>query len=110
MPKYILLYKGQATDMSAMAPEAVEAEMAKWGEWMGRVGPQMIDPGAPFSVSTSVVDDGSEGTASSLTGYGIVEAADLEGAKAHCKGHPYLADGNGDFAIDVFELVDMPTP
>lgn len=107
MPKYIFLYKGEATDMSQLTPEQVQAEMDRWGVWMGKVGGALIDPGAPFSTNTSVVDDGTEGQTAPLTGYGIVEADDLEGAKAFTDGHPFLSEGKGDFAIDVFELVDM---
>ncbi len=108
MPKYMMVYKGDATDMSEMAPEQVQQVMAKWGAWMERVGSGLADIGTPFGPGYSVVDDGSAGTATSLTGYSIVEAADMEGAKAMANGHPYLSDGGGDFAIDIYELMPVP--
>ena len=40
--------------------------------------------------------------------YRTVEADDLAGAQALADGHPYLSDGNGDYAIDIYEL--MPAP
>lgn len=107
MARYMLLYKGAATDMSAMAPEAVEEEMGRWMAWYGGLGEAVIDMGAPFGTGGSVVDDGSEGTASELTGFSIVEAESLDAAKAMTSGHPYLRDNTGDYAIDVFLLHDM---
>lgn len=109
MPKYMFLYRGEATDMSSLTPDDVQAEMDRWGAWMGKLGPALLDPGAPFhsEVKASVVDDGTEAATAPLTGYGIVEADDLEAATALTDGHPFLRDGTGDYAVDVFELVDM---
>jgi hypothetical protein len=44
----------------------------------------------------------------SLTGYSIVEADDIAGAQAFANNHPYLSDGKGDFAVDVYELMPVP--
>ncbi len=107
MPKYIFLYRGEPTDMSAMSEDDVNAEMAKWGVWAEKCGPALLDMGAPFGNRTSVVDDGSEAAPANQQGYGIVEAADLEAAKGYTDGHPFLADGNGEFAIDIYELIPM---
>lgn len=108
MPNFMITYRGEATDMADMSPEDAQAVMEKWGAWMGRVGSAMVDLGSPFGPSASVVDDGSAGTANALTGYSIISADDLAGAKALVDGHPYLSDGNGDYAVDIYEL--MPTP
>ena len=108
MAKYILMYKGEATDMSAMTPEEGAAVMAKWGAWMGTVGPALVDIGSPFGSGDSVVDDGSAGSAASLTGYSIVEADSMETALGLTDGHPYLSEGKGDYAIDVYELMPVP--
>jgi hypothetical protein len=108
MSQYILVYKGEATDMSEMTPEESEEVMAKWGLWMGKVGGALTDIGSPFGPASSVVDDGSSGTPASLTGYSIVEAADMAAARALCDAHPYLSDGSGNFAIDIYELLPVP--
>ena len=108
MPKYMMIYKGEATDMSEMTEEEGAAVMVKWMAWMGKVGPALADVGSPFGPGASVVDDGSTGTSASLTGYSIVEADDLAGAQALADGHPYLSEGKGDYAIDVFELLPVP--
>lgn len=108
MAKFIMLYRGEATDMGDMSPEEQQEVMAKWGEWMQRVGPALSDVGAPFGPGASVVDDGSMASPSSMSGYSIVEAADLDAAKALTAGHPYLSEGKGDYAIDIFELMPVP--
>lgn len=71
------------------------------------MGPVMLDFGAPFAPGVSVVDDGSEKRIAKLSGYSIVEARPLAGAKRLTKGHPFLSDKKGKYSIDIFELVQM---
>jgi hypothetical protein len=108
MPRFMLVYKGEATDMSDMTEEQAKEVMAKWGVWMKRVGPALSDIGTPFGPGTSLVDDGTIGSAVSLTGYSIVEAADMAEAQSLATGHPYLSEGKGDYAIDIYELMPVP--
>ena len=108
MAKYMMVYKGEATDMSDMTEEQVASVMAAWGAWIQAVGPALVDVGTPFGPGVSVVDDGSTGTAVSLTGYSIVEADDIAGAQAYANNHPYLNEGKGNFAVDVYELMPVP--
>ena len=108
MPKFMMIYKGEATDVADMTEEQAAAVMAGWASWMGSTGSALADVGTPFGPGVSVVDDGTEGEAISLTGYSIVEADDLDGAKALTAGHPYLSEGKGDYAIEVFELMPVP--
>jgi hypothetical protein len=75
---------------------------------MEQVGAALTDIGSPFGPGESIIDDGTTGEAISLTGYSIVEAADLAGARALTVGHPYLSEGKGDFSIEVFELMPVP--
>ena len=108
MSKFILIYKGEATDTANMTPEQAAEVMAKWGAWMEQVGSALVDIGAPFGSGISVVDDGSTTTPISLSGYSIVEAADLGGAQALAAGHPFLSEGNGNFAIEIYEATPIP--
>lgn len=108
MAKFLILYKGEATDMSDMTPEQSQAVMAKWADWMGKVGPAVADIGTPLGAGSSVLDNGSEGTAGSLTGYSIIEASDMEAAKALTDGDPYLSDNDGLYAIDIYEMMPVP--
>ena len=108
MPRFMMVYKGEATDMSEMTEEEATAVMAKWGAWMEKVGPALSDLGTPFGPGSSLVDDGTSGTPHSLTGYSIVEADDMDMAQQLADGHPYLSEGKGDYAIDLFELMPVP--
>lgn len=100
MSKFIYLYKGPRMEMT---PE----QGAAWGAWMGKLGASLIDQGAPFGSGSVVVDDGSSAKISDLTGYTLIEAADLQAAKALTAGNPLLADKKGQQMIEIFELVEM---
>lgn len=108
MPQFMLVYRGEATDMSEMTEEEASAVMAKWSAWMEKVGTALSDVGSPFGPGASLVDDGTSGTPASLTGYSIVQADDLDAAQQLAVGHPYLSEGKGDYAIDLFELMPVP--
>jgi hypothetical protein len=108
MAKFILLYRGPATPPAEITPELGEKIMQQWGVWMGKVGGAIADLGAPFGGSTAIRGDGSTTNASDLTGYTVVEAADLEAAKGLCDGHPFLSDGTARFAVEVYELLPIP--
>lgn len=108
MPQFMMVYRGEATDMSDMSEEEAAAVMAKWGAWMQKVGAALSDVGSPFGPGSSLVDDGSRSAPASLTGYSIVEATDLAGAEALADGHPYLSEGSGNYAIDIYELMPVP--
>ena len=108
MPQFMMVYKGEATDMSEMTQEQAADVMAKWAAWMEGVGPALTDIGTPFGPGSSLVDDGSTTAAAEANGYSIVEAADMTGAHALATGHPYLSEGRGNFAIDIFELLPVP--
>lgn len=108
MAKYMMIYRGEATDVAEMTEEAAAEVMAKWAAWVESVGSALKDVGAPFGPGTSLVDDGSTRPALSLTGYSIVEADSTEAARALANDHPYLSDGNGEFSIELFELQPVP--
>lgn len=108
MAQFIMIYKGEATDMADMTPEQGAEVMAKWEAWMGKIGAALSDVGFPFGPGSSVVDDGSSGSAASLTGYSIVEATDMDHARSLADGHPYLSDSDGNYAIDIYELMPVP--
>jgi len=108
MKKFMIIYKGEATDPMAMPEEARNAVMQAWAKWMENAGDALVDVGTPLGPNSSVVDDGSDGTAVSLSGYSIVQSEDMAGAKELAKSHPFLSEGKGNFAIDVFEMLPVP--
>ena len=108
MAKFIFVYKGPATDMKDMPEEQTTAVMEAWKIWMQKVGASLVDVGQPMATGMSLVDDGSEGTPAPLNGFSIIEAEDREGAKILADGHPFLSEGKGNFAIDIYELLPVP--
>ena len=72
------------------------------------MGSSLIDIGQPMANGTSVVDNGTLGKPALLNGYSIVEASNMKTAKQLADDHPFLSEGKGDFAIDIYELLPVP--
>ena len=98
MGKYVLAYRGGGM---ADTEEAQQAAMAAWGAWFESLGSAVVDGGAPFGPSAAV--GGGEAT-SGLTGYSILDAADLANVLKLAEGCPALAAGG---AVDVYEAIDV---
>ncbi len=83
-----------------------DAQMAKWGQWLGQLGSAVVDRGVPTGVAKTVGsgDSVSDGGSRSLTGYSIVSAASLDSAVELAKGCPVLEVGG---AVDVYETIAM---
>lgn len=100
--------QGEPTDLAAMTPEEGKDVMDRWSAWMEKTGPALKDVGAPFGTATAMIDDGSTGTATAASGYSIIEAEDLSGARQITEGHAYLSEGKGNYSIDIYELKPVP--
>ena len=98
MAKYVLVYQGGGM---AETEEAQQASMAKWGAWFGSLGAAVVDGGAPFGPSAAV---GGGASTTGLTGYSILEAADLDSAVKLASGCPVVDDGG---SVDVYEAIDV---
>jgi hypothetical protein len=107
MSKYLYLYRGPATPMEDFTPEQGEQQMKAWTEWMGTAGSAVVDQGNPLTPRASVRDDGTAAEPSDQNGYTIVEAEDLDAARALLAGHPFLLEGKGRFAVEIFEIQPM---
>jgi hypothetical protein len=66
--------------------------MATWKSWFEGMGEDLVEMGNPTFESRALGNTGSD---TSLGGYSIVDANDLESALALAKGCPALADGGG---------------
>ncbi len=103
MPKFLFVYHGGKKPES---PQEIEEVMAKWGAWLGDMGAAALDPGNPVGMSKtvtngSVADNGGSNPAS---GYGIINAADMDQAIVHAKGCPILEVGG---SVEVAEIMEM---
>ena len=103
MSKFIFTYTGGTAPQS---PAEGDAVMAAWMAWFGELGSSVIDGGNPFADARTVAADGSvsDGGSSSLGGYSIIEATDLDDAVNKAKGCPVLSAGG---AVDVYTAMDM---
>ena len=104
MPKYLFAYHGGGMPESE-AEQAVH--MAAWGEWMGAIGESFLDMGAPCSEARTVTSDAVRdgGGANPVSGYGIVDAPDLDTACEMAKGCPIVTLSGGSVEVaETFEV------
>ncbi len=107
MPSYLLLYRGPSGDAMSAPPDQQKAVMDAWNAYFGKHGSAIRDGGNPTMPGTNVKAGDDAGTAADITGYSIVEAADIPGARAMLKDHLHLIDSRN--SIDVLEIVKLPT-
>lgn len=107
MTKFLYLYRGPVTPAEDFTPEYSAGQMEAWGQWIGRLGPALIDVGAPFGGRSAVADDGTSPAPGDLNGYSIVEAENVDAARALADKHPFLTEGKGRFSVEIFELMPM---
>lgn len=103
MPKFIFAYHGGKMPDS---PEEGARVMQAWQDWFGTLGAAVADGGAPCGPSKTVQSDQSvsdDGGANPLSGYSLVEAADLNAATEMAKGCPILEHGT----VEVAPLMEM---
>ena len=95
MSNFVLTFR----NVAGHVPNDVEG--AAWGSWFGELGSSIVDMGSQVGATSSL---GSAPTGGVVTGYTIVQAADLEAAVLLAKGCPGLAHGG---AVEVGELIAM---
>ena len=102
MANYLLLYHGGGTPES---PEDQAKVMGAWGEWMGKLGPGLVDGGNPTSQSRTVDGHGAVGagdTSDPVTGYSIISADSLDAAVELAKSCP-IFQGPRPARVEVYE-------
>jgi hypothetical protein len=87
MGKYVLAFRGQP-DRTA----AAEEEQA-WGAWFGQLGPAVVDGNRVGVTRTLPAARRGEPGNAVLTGYVVIDAADLDAAATLAAGCPGLASG-----------------
>ncbi len=109
MTKYVFTYHAPMTPAEAAPPtqEQMEAVMAEWTAWAGKVGDGMVDFGTPLAGGTRVSPEGTSPSTREVTGYSILEAADLDAALELARNHPHLSMPGG-CEIEVHEALPVP--
>lgn len=96
MTRFLMLYSGP--------PTPPDASHEGWRDWFSGLGDALVDRGAPMTNGVVVRADGATAEeASSLRGYGVIQAEGLSEALQLLRSHPLLAAGPA-YAIEVFEL------
>lgn len=105
MAKFVLAYHG-----GGGMPESDEEQaqlMEAWGGWFATLGESVVDGGNPISHAKTIASNGDVsdgGGANALTGYSIIDAADLDDAVSKASGCPVLASGG---SVEVAAAIDM---
>lgn len=110
MKKFLVIYHATVDfgQMSAgMTPEEQAAGMKPWMDWKEKLGDKMIDMGTALFNGTELKPDGqSNASGKQVTGFSIIQAADIDEAKDLCKDHPHFAYGDG-FTVEIHEYAQF---
>ncbi|WP_299442148.1 YciI family protein [uncultured Phycicoccus sp.] len=108
MTKFVFTYHNPTPPEGApeMSPEDMQAEMGKWMAWAEKVGDGMVDFGTPLANGVQVTQDGTAPSGRDVSGYTILEAADMDAALELAKIHPHLNSGGCE--IEVHEVQPIP--
>jgi len=111
MKKFIVIYHAPAEAVAQMAnasPEEMAKGMEPWMAWAAKCGDQLVDLGSPLMGGQKVLPDGtSQNSDREVTGYSVLMAENMEGAKALIEGHPHLA-WTGGCEIEIHESMPLP--
>lgn len=88
-----------------VSPEEMKKGMEPWMAWYKKCGKAIIDQGAPLGKGACIDKKGTAKSQTQVTGYSIVQAKDLETAKAMVNDHPHLMMPKA--SIEVLEIMPM---
>ena len=102
MAKFLLITRGGTMPGD---PEEGARVMQAWMDWFTVLGGAIVDPGNPVSQVRIVAADASvrPGDAGSVTGYTVIDVADIDAAVALAKRAPL----DGGMTIEVAETARM---
>ena len=109
MKKFMVIYHAPAAameQMKDMSPEDMKKGMEPWTAWMEKCGSSLIDGGSPLAGGLKLTTGGSAPSDKEVAGYSILEAEDMQAAKAMLAGHPHL-EWTPECSIEVHESFPM---
>ena len=96
MEKFLLVYYGGAMETD---PKKAKASMDAWMKWFKDMGKAVVDMGNPTMPGKTVSATGVKAvTGDAITGYSIIQAADMDAAVAQAKKSPQITSG-GKIAV-----------
>ena len=109
MKNFIVIYHApegwEATE--GASPEDMQKGMELWMAWAAKCGTGLVDMGTPLSGGQNLGKSASSLSDKGVVGYSILQAEDMDGAKALLAGHPHLDWGAG-CEIEVHESMPLP--
>ena len=111
MKKFIVIYHAPMDAMEQMAnvsPEDQAKGMEAWMTWAQKCGDKLVDLGAPLANGLQLAPGGaSQNSEKGVTGYSILQAENMDDAKALLQGHPHLG-WNAACSIELHETMPLP--
>ena len=110
MKKFLVIYHATASareQTASFSAEEMKKGMESWMEWAERTGSSLVDFGSPVMGGQKLSKSGSSPSDKEVIGYSILQAEDMEAAKALLEGHPHL-EWTAGCEIEVHE--SMPPP
>jgi hypothetical protein len=111
MKKYMILYLAPMTSdeqHQAAGPEEGQKIMKLWMDWYARQGAAIVDGGVPLATGMNYTSTTSaKAQAPHISGYSVVQAANMDGAHKMISDHPHLMMPGA--SIQVLEMLPMPT-
>ena len=102
MTKYLFVYYG---GMSGSTPAEQEKSMKVWTAWFTGMGKALVDMGAPTEPGKKVSKTGVRAIgANPVTGYSIIQAANIDKAVDMAKACPIMDEGG---SIAIYEALPM---
>jgi hypothetical protein len=108
MPKFLILYVSEhpAEQQMNVSPEDQKKGMEPWNAWFKRLGSAIIDQGNPTGKPFALNKKGvAKAYADKVTGYTIIEATDVQRAKAMVIDNPHLDQPKS--SIEILEIMPM---
>lgn len=104
MTQYIIVYLGGDQPTS---PEEGKQHFEKYKAWLSSLGDSAVSPANPLKDTNTVKPDGSvtASSATTMSGYTIIEASSMDEALGIAKGCPFLEIGG---SLEVSQLMKMP--
>ena len=109
MKRFLLLYLSPVSaeqQMQTASPEDMQKGMEPWVRWFDAHKQALVEMGTPTGNEMNVTKTGSSRPKTFIGGYSIVQADDVDAAKAILSDHPhFMMEGN---SIEVLGLMPMP--
>jgi len=110
MAKYMVLYNSDLSSSQIMAnasPEEMKASMEEWMRWRDTARQKAeVEFGLPLEAVGHIAPDGVSDSATTVSGYSIIEADSRDDLLEVLKSHPQLKRQGA--SMDVLEMLSMP--